>query len=181
MAIMNPNRKNTRCGTCGNFTVAYDAVTDARRCGYTLCPSNVEELVPPVMEPQANIVIEPKVGCTCGGIAGSDKWCQFCIDRAVARKAKAWPPLPYSESVVEAIMPELRGGAVRQEAMADARKLRWRAPLDNMPTDRPVIISRQVRAGGAEWLVARLEPNGQPPFIHGREATHWCEDTLGTP
>lgn len=66
----------------------------------------------------------------------------------------------------------------REEILADQRKARWQ-PIETVPDDRPVIVSRTYDQG-EHWIIQRKYA-GQPPYIYGREATHWTEDTLGCP
>jgi hypothetical protein len=66
----------------------------------------------------------------------------------------------------------------REEMLADSRCALWRT-IDSLPHDRPVLITRQTATG--VWLLERYAPQLMDPFIHGRAATHWCEDIVGQP
>lgn len=65
----------------------------------------------------------------------------------------------------------------REELLDDARRAGWHT-IDTVPDDRPVIITRTY--DGDHWLIARREAK-VPPYIYGRLATHWHEDTIGQP
>lgn len=71
----------------------------------------------------------------------------------------------------------------REELLEDSRRGKWQPwPTEQGKFDQAVIITRPIRLDHPElgWLLSRLQP-GEAPFIHGLRATHWCEDTLGTP
>lgn len=70
----------------------------------------------------------------------------------------------------------------REELMADARRGNWRHVTHQpIPADREVILARE--GGGGHWLIKRFDPSTimDTTYIHGRPATHWAEDTIGTP
>lgn len=73
----------------------------------------------------------------------------------------------------------------RDELLADARRGQWReiGPGSPVPMDRPTIVTRQTRGDAADWVIQRFDPAlpHQTLYIHGLLATHWAEDTLGTP
>lgn len=64
----------------------------------------------------------------------------------------------------------------RDEALADGRRLGWH-PIDTAPIDRTVIITRPLTEN--QWLIRRC--TAAPHYIYGFAATHWHEDTMGTP
>lgn len=69
----------------------------------------------------------------------------------------------------------------REEALADSRRLRWHR-MDTFPADRVVLITRKLR-NNDRWTLDRYQPGDPlPPLVGAVErATHWAEDTLGTP
>lgn len=69
----------------------------------------------------------------------------------------------------------------REELLADARRGSWRdiTTLKFPMAQQSVLITRECPNGG--WLIRRLHQGEGIPYIHGRPASHWAEDTIGTP
>lgn len=72
------------------------------------------------------------------------------------------------------------------KALADGRVQRWH-PIVTVPNNRTVIVgvAGQVGSGAGVWRMKRKTPEMNTGIFlgphHGIVATHWCEDTLGTP
>lgn len=67
------------------------------------------------------------------------------------------------------------------KALADNRVLRWH-PIATVPDDRFVIVGRNTDHPDPSWVMRRVKVKARLQMtVQGRQATHWCEDILGTP
>jgi hypothetical protein len=116
------------------------------------------------------------------------EFCSECGERLVwfaAHNAARCPNVRCKTNTVDWSKGVTEPGPVRaptyEEAMADSRKLLWH-PIGTLPEDRIVIVARQLR-NNDRWTIDRFHPGDPlPPLVGAVErATHWAEDSLGTP
>lgn len=118
-------------------------------------------------------------------ITTGDHFCAECGDHkvlfAMEQKLRC-PNVNCKTNKVDWQQPMEPGPVKWDQAMMDSRILGWRA-IDTLPNDRTTIIGTYITIGAGVqlWFMRQRAPDSLDVTVRGYPATHWHEDSLGTP